>query len=363
MYNEIIFLIMVEQRTAHYQYDLDVLRTLACFLVVWQHVTECYYILPDFNISNNSDTSIIGWINSLTPIEVPLFVMISGYFLLPMNTDIVQFFKRRIMRVIYPFIIWCIVYALYYVFKNGDSWQNFFVNILHIPVNFGTEVGHLWFIYMILGLYMLTPIISPWLEQSSKKQIQGYLCLWGLTNCLPYIHLLFPAVLGECFWNPSPMLYYFTGFAGYYVLGFYIRRFGAVSLRKSILLIIIGYLFTAFFYQYRLGVATNVSELELGWRFCAINISVMALGVFSLVKNINWKEKGVIPKFIADISSKSYAVYFIHLMIILLLQPVMNTSVLPVYIKIPLITMSCFLTSYLIISVLYLIPGLKKWIG
>ena len=41
---------MVEQRTAHYQYDLDVLRTLACFLVVWQHVTECYYILPDFNI-------------------------------------------------------------------------------------------------------------------------------------------------------------------------------------------------------------------------------------------------------------------------------------------------------------------------
>ena len=89
----------------------------------------------------------------------------------------------------------------------------------------------------------------------------------------------------------------------------------------------------------------------------------MALGVFSLVKNINWKEKGAIPKFIADISSKSYAVYFIHLMIILLLQPVMNTSVLPVYIKIPLITISCFLTSYLIISVLYLIPGLKKWIG
>ena len=54
------------------------------------------------------------------------------------------------MRVIYPFIVWCIVYALYYVFKNGDSWQDFFVNILHIPVNFGTEVGHLWFIYMIL---------------------------------------------------------------------------------------------------------------------------------------------------------------------------------------------------------------------
>lgn len=354
---------MITHKESNYQYDLDILRTFACFLVVWQHVTECYYILPDFKILNNSDTSVIGWINSLTPIEVPLFVMISGYFLLPIKTGIIQFFRKRIIRVIYPFIIWCIIYALYYVFKNGDTWKDFLINILNIPVNFGTEVGHLWFIYMILGLYILTPIISPWLEQCSKKQLQGYLLLWALTNCLPYIHLIFPSILGECFWNPSPMLYYFTGFVGYYILGFYIRRHGAISSKKSLVLIIIGYLFTVAVYQYRLNTATNISELELGWRFCSINISIMALGVFSIVKNIRWKETGIISRFITDLSSKSYAVYFIHLMIILSLQPIMNTLAVPVYIKIPLITVSCFFTSYIIISTLYLVPRLRKWIG
>lgn len=66
-------------------FALDLLRTLACFLVIWQHVIEPYYAYPDLTIVRNADTPIVGWINSLTPIEVPLFVMISGYFLLPLR--------------------------------------------------------------------------------------------------------------------------------------------------------------------------------------------------------------------------------------------------------------------------------------
>ena len=354
---------MIHRNITNYQYELDILRALACFLVIWQHVTECYYIQPDFTINNSPDITMIGWINSLTPIEVPLFVMISGYFLLPMKSDLTQFFRKRALRVVYPFVIWCIVYAIYYYFKRNDTIQDVINNILHIPVNFGTEVGHLWFIYMILGLYILTPVISPWLEQCSKKQLQGYLCLWAFTNCIPYIHLVFPAILGECFWNPSPMLYYFTGFAGYYILGFYIRRYNSLSSRTSLILIVTGYLFTAFFYQYRINVATSVSELELGWRFCAINISLMAFGVFSLIKNIHWKQNGLTAGFIKDLSRKSYAVYFIHLIIVQYLHAAISQTDLPIYINIPLITTICFICSYLIISLLYLIPGVNKYIG
>lgn len=196
-----------------------------------------------------------------------------------------------------------------------------------------------------------------------QKQLQGYLCLWGFTNCIPYIHLVFPTILGECFWNPSPMLYYFTGFAGYYILGFYIRRYNSLSSRTSLILIVTGYLFTAFFYQYRINVATSVSELELGWRFCAINISLMAFGVFSLIKNIHWKQNGLTAGFIKDLSRKSYAVYFIHLIIVQYLHPAISQTDLPIYINIPLITTICFICSYLIISLLYLIPGINKYIG
>lgn len=100
-------------------------------------------------------------------------------------------------------------------------------------MNFGTEIGHLWYVYMLRGLYLLVPILSPWLQVASKRALQGYLGLWAFTSLLGYIHLLFPEILGERFWNPTPMLYYFTGFAGYFVLGFYLHRFGTPSALAS----------------------------------------------------------------------------------------------------------------------------------
>ena len=57
---------MIHRNITNYQYELDILRALACFLVIWQHVTECYYIQPDFTINNSPDITMIGWINSLT---------------------------------------------------------------------------------------------------------------------------------------------------------------------------------------------------------------------------------------------------------------------------------------------------------
>jgi surface polysaccharide O-acyltransferase-like enzyme len=186
-------------------------------------------------------------------------------------------------------VVWCVVYAGYYMVSRGDSWMDFARNILHIPVNFGVEIGHMWFIYMLLGLYMLVPVLSPWLVQCSKRELQGYLGVWAFTTYLPYIHLWFPEVLGECFWNPSPMLHYFTGFVGYFVLGYYIKRYGALSLRTSLWMLIGAYLLTVAVYQYRLGKVTLVSDLEVCWRFCGVNIAIMAYAVFSLVSNIRWK--------------------------------------------------------------------------
>ena len=207
--------------------SLDLLRVLACFLVIWQHVAEVYYIGPDFTVPTHDEMPLIGWMNSMTPIEVPLFVMISGYFLLPLKMDVRAFFKRRFTRILIPFVVWCVAYSAYFMVYRGDTLAQFLRNVAHIPVNLGVEIGHMWFIYMLLGLYMLVPIISPWLEQCSKCQLQGYLGVWAFTTLLPYIHLWFPEVLGECFWNPTPMLHYFTGFAGYFVLGYYIKRYGA----------------------------------------------------------------------------------------------------------------------------------------
>ena len=344
-------------------FALDLLRVLACFLVVWQHITECYYINPDLSIPTHEGMPVIGWMNSMTPIEVPLFVMISGYLLLPLKMDVTSFFKRRFTRILIPFVVWCVIYALYYMVTRGDSFMDLVRNVAHIPVNFGVEIGHMWFIYMLLGLYMLVPVISPWLVQCTKRQLQAYLGIWAFTTCLPYIHLLFPEVLGECFWNPTPMLHYFTGFAGYFVLGYYIKRYGALSSRLAWPMLVGGYLFTVAVYQYRLGKVSMVPDLEVCWRFCGVNIAVMAYAVFSLVSRIKWQETGVFGRWISQVSGLSYAIYFVHLILVFAWHGWLGDSLKHVYIQIPVLTIGAFLSSYVVVWVLSKLPKAKVWLG
>lgn len=353
----------IQQKVTGRQFSLDLLRVFACFLVIWQHVIEPYYAHPDLTVVRNEDTSIVGWINSLTPIEVPLFVMISGYFLLPLRMEVSAFFKRRFTRILYPFVCWCIIYAVYFMFYRGDTLTDCLINISHIPVNFGTEIGHMWFIYMLLGLYLLVPVLSPWLAVCTKRQLQAYLCLWAFTTCLPYIHLVFPEILGECFWNPTPMLHYFTGFVGYFILGYYIKRYGALSARVSILMLVGGYFTTVFIYLYRLPHVGIMSDLEVCWRFCGINIMVMAYAVFSLVSRIKWNGDNAVGRLISRFAVLSYAIYFSHMIFINFYRDLLSEALGRVYLQVPVITLCTFITAYIVVRLLSMLPKAKYWLG
>lgn len=96
-------------------YALDLLRVVACYLVIQQHASEFYYIGKNGTVVTGENTFWIGIITSLCRISAPLFVMISGFFLLPMRDSTPLFFRKRFTRVLYPFLIWCAIYAVLYV--------------------------------------------------------------------------------------------------------------------------------------------------------------------------------------------------------------------------------------------------------
>lgn len=155
--------------------SLDLLRVIACYLVMQQHASEYYYIGDQLSVVTGSNTFWIGIITSLCRTSVPLFVMLSGFLLLPMQDSISRFFRKRFTRIVYPFVVWCVIYAIYFMATRGESVGDLALHILHIPVNFGCEIGHLWYIYMLIGLYLVVPIISPWLERAGKRELEGYL--------------------------------------------------------------------------------------------------------------------------------------------------------------------------------------------
>lgn len=73
------------------------MRLMACLLVMLEHVAKFYRV------------------------SVPLFIRVSGYLLLPMKGTTTEFFKRRFTRILFPFILWVIVYSIYFAVKAKSS--------------------------------------------------------------------------------------------------------------------------------------------------------------------------------------------------------------------------------------------------
>ena len=187
--------------------------------------------------------------------------------------------------------------------------------------------------------------------------------MWLLTTFLPYIHQVYPEVLGEAFWNDTPLLYYFTGFIGYFILGYYLKRYGYPSAALSWVLLIVGYLLTAGIFCSRIDAVATIPELELSWRFCTVNVLMMSVGLFSLIGRLRLNPTSPLTRLVTDISIKSYGMYLAHIIILNLyyqwFQPVSERA----YIVIPLIAMSTFITVYLVIWLLARLPKSKYLVG
>ena len=97
--------------------------------------------------------------------------------------------------------------------------------IAEMPFNFSLLDVHMWYIYLLIGLYLYLPIFSAWVEKASERAKLWFLAAWGVTLLLPYYtEFAAPYLWGTCSWNSFGMLYYFAGFNGYLLLGHYLRN-------------------------------------------------------------------------------------------------------------------------------------------
>lgn len=198
--------------------------------------------------------------------------------------------------------------------------------------------------------------------------MEFYLVLWAIAFSLPYIHLLFPAIWGEAFWNKTPMLYYFSGFLGYAVLANYIKRFHMQPKTwhyvAGMVLILTGYAITALGFLHRLPAEKYVSNLELTWSFETINVAMMTAGAFLLIKNVRIKNsKSPFARLVFDISAKSYGIYLAHIIVLIAYHTALDKYFDTAAIKIPVIALSTFITTYVVIKVISFVPGSKWLVG
>ena len=225
---------------------LDWMRVAACLMVMVVHATEPFYLGGDGSlILTRTDAFWASFFDSFVRACVPLFVIASSYLQFPLHYSSEEFFRRRAVRILVPFVLWTVVYALVW----GSPVQNF----KDLLLNFNYAAGHLWFVYMLVGVYLLMPLLSPWAERVGRTELRIYLGLWLFTTVIPLLRdwvfgappvvygvsglprqALFP-LWGEASWNAYGVFYYLSGFVGYLLLGLYVRKFlGTWSWRKTL---------------------------------------------------------------------------------------------------------------------------------
>lgn len=364
---------------------LDVVRFIAMFTVVCCHCTDPFNFYPGPAPDNIADIKLWGALyGSLLRPCVPLFVMITGALLLPVRGDASVFYKKRIFRVLWPFLIWSVLYNLFPWFTgllglNPEIILDFFPYsgeqaarqslavsmgyISQLPFNFSLLDVHMWYIYLLIGLYLYMPIFSAWVEKASNKAKLYFLAVWGVTLLLPYYkEFVAPYLWGTCSWNAFGMLYYFAGFNGYLLLGHYLRNVDwslGKTLAIGIPMFAAGYVVTFFGFRYITALPEYTEEmLELFFTYCSLNVVMMTIPVFMLAKRANFRSETV-RKALANLTVCGFGIYMVHYFFTGPSVVLMRTLNVPLGLQIPLASVVAFGVSWLIVWAVYRVVGKK----
>ena len=186
----------------------DLMRVIACLMIICMHAP-----MP----APNAIPLLLNATGYFMAPGLCLFFVLSGALLLPTTLSARAFLRKRLAKILWPTLSFTAIYlALKYFSGEQVDWLAAIASIPFSPQGHGV----LWFMYTLIGLYLLTPIISPWLAKASRRELEFYLLLWAITLCYPLLQLIInidTTVTGP--------LYYFTGYAGYFLLGHYLHKY------------------------------------------------------------------------------------------------------------------------------------------
>jgi surface polysaccharide O-acyltransferase-like enzyme len=389
---------------------IDWLRVAACLMVMLVHSSENFYGADASGMAGNmsfvANEANRFWVafydGFLSRTAVPLFMIISSFLLVPLKPGqtMTGFYKRRFGRILPPFILFLLLYCFLPLLWGGMTWEQSVADLKLLPFNFPSMAGHLWFMYPLISLYIIIPVVSSWLEKASAKDERIFLGFFAFTTLIPWLRRFVSAELwGECFWNGFSAFWYCSGYLGYLVLAHYIRVHLDWPRRKRLLVglvcFLVGALFTGWSFWWK-GVPGQLIEtpmLEWSWEFCTPNVLLATFGAFLMftsIRSLSGAEgpvlsspvpepvEGPVPSspvpepvegpFISRFARLTYGMYLMHMFF---LAPIAKCIVagdpanplIPVALAIPAIALLSFVCSALTTWLLSFLPGSKYIVG
>lgn len=292
---------------------------------------------------------------ALSRCSVPLFVMISGALLLSSNKEVPyrEFLKNRASKVFIPLFGWSVIY---YIYKASEgifpySLTEFSRAFLNDSISI-----HFWFMYMILGIYLITPLVRIFVKHASRKDLQYFLLLWIIVSIVfKFIRYFFDIHI-------KLELYYVTNYVGYFILGYYLSHFDLSKNKRMFAYLgaVIGGLLT-FFLTYVYTVRKD-GVLEGFWyEYHSPNVLLVAVGVFIFFKYFFSSRTVQLPKILAIVNQSSFGIYLVHLLVMnMVTNKISAISLMHPILAIPISVGITIVISLVISLIMKRIPVVKK---
>jgi surface polysaccharide O-acyltransferase-like enzyme len=353
---------------------VDLIRTIAILAVILVHAAGRWTItsqeLNQFDTIGMASWATVVIYQCLATFGVPLFLMLTGLLLLQPGKDesLRVFFKKRFARIGLPLIFWSVIYFI---------WA---FSVLEIPFTVRTIVQGIlngaytqfWYIHVLLGLYLLTPLLRVIIANATQVLIKYFVVLWLIgASILPFLCILSPLQL-------SKNIFVITGYVGYFLLGVYLSSV-KIRRRTALTFMLIGLTLTALG-TYVLAVSNAIVGVYFFQEYLSPTVILASVMAFLLLLTVRPPKQtqstlpalpqqqtkfSIFNKLIKTISQNTLGIYFVHVIVIETIQWgllgfTLNRETLNPVLGVPLILFVTLFVSLGIILVLKKIPKFKN---
>ena len=289
--------------------SLDLIKTVAIITVLMTHISASFVI----KFPSSSPEFIWGNIvDSLSRIGVPLFIMVSGSLFLDENKpfNVKAFFRKHLLVMAVLLIFWSLIYGVFYHAISGVGVWDYILNFS------GTLYPHMWYMYMIIGLYLIVPILRLFVKRENKRYILYFIFLSVVSSYIPSFLNLFKNLMGFSISTYTPRLFlnFVSGYTTYFLLGWYLTNVEIKEKTKKTL-VATGALSLVIMIVLTQAFESSIPE---SYNYTYDNLSILPLlysiGAFVLLyRKDNSGREG---RFCHTVSKFTFGIYMLHIMIL-----------------------------------------------
>lgn len=290
---------------------VDNTRILAIFAVVFLHVAADVVIgVGNFNSSQwwigNIYDALVRWC-------VPVFVMLSGALLLSddKTESLPEFYKKRVARLLVPILSWSIFFLAWTFLKglvrgNAPSLLSLSKNLL-----FGNPYPHMWFLYMIVGLYFITPFVRTLVRHTSRSEIIFFvIILFGISA----VNSAYDSLYAK---NTTLFINWCVSYLPYFILGHLIAKSDWEPKKIIVLLVFALSVLLPALGCFLLGKSYGLEKGLYFYSYLSITVIPMSISIMFLLKKLNIPILNIPSA--SRLAGLSLGVYLVHPVILELL--------------------------------------------